>query len=88
VNWAPQVSGASRNPEEAPVSLVRVLPASDPARDPDRLVPLVAEAKQRGHSVLVFCATRLTCEACARLLAELLPPSAAEATGAPAHLPA
>ncbi len=50
---------------------VRELPSSAP-RDRDRLVPLIVEVTAEGHSVLVFCATRKSCETCADMVAELL----------------
>eukprot|EP00887_Chlorella_sp_A99_P004871 scaffold4.g4871.t1 len=56
---------------EAPLELVRELAPSD-KRDPDRLVPLLAEVVCEGHSALVFCQGRKSCETCARLVAELL----------------
>lgn len=43
------------------------------ARDPDRIVPLVAECVAEGGSVLVFCSSRKQCEKCASMLADLLP---------------
>ena len=48
--------------------------SADPRRDPDRLAPLVAEAACEGHSVLVFCSSRVACVKVAAMLAELLPP--------------
>ncbi|GFR45397.1 hypothetical protein Agub_g6680, partial [Astrephomene gubernaculifera] len=63
----------------------RELPESSP-KDPDRLVPLVAEVAREGHSTLVFCASRNACQGCAGLLAELLPqqlgPASAETISA------
>ncbi|TPX37004.1 DNA-directed DNA polymerase [Synchytrium microbalum] len=41
--------------------------------DPDMLVPLVAETVAEGNSVLVFCRTKVACEAAAKLLAKLMP---------------
>ena len=42
-------------------------------RDPEGLVPLVAECAMTSGSVLVFCATCASCQACAALLAAALP---------------
>lgn len=56
-----------------PLREVREVAPSDPRRDADRLVPLVAEVTTEGHSVLVFCSTRKACEAAAVLIADLLP---------------
>lgn len=52
-------------------------------RDPDGLVPLVAECVSEGRGVLVFCATKDWCEKAAILLAEELPTVIGEA-GMPA----
>lgn len=57
---------------EAPLALQRELEPSD-QRDPDRLVPLLAEVVREGHSALVFCQGRKSCEMCARMVAEVLP---------------
>ncbi len=63
-----------KDKEEGPLVFERELPTvSNPKRDPDRLVPLIAEVVVQGHSALVFCATRKACETCAQLLMELLP---------------
>ena len=49
-------------PGELPLMAERELPPPLP-RDPDRLVPLVAEAlRGGGGSVLVFCASRNQCQ--------------------------
>ena len=58
--------------EDWPLEKVRDLPSSA-SRDRDCLVPLIAEVTAEGHSVLVFCATRKSCETCADMVAELLP---------------
>ncbi|MEW5302206.1 MAG: hypothetical protein WDW36_005009 [Sanguina aurantia] len=42
------------------------------SRDQDRLLPLISEVVEEGHSVLVFCAGRRACESCADLVAQLL----------------
>lgn len=42
-------------------------------RDPDRIVPLVAECVEEGGSILIFCSSRKQCEKCADMLADLLP---------------
>lgn len=62
--------------DTCPLQLERKLPpSSDPKRDPDRLIPLISEVTAEGHSVLVFCATRRSCETTAGLIADLLPPA-------------
>ena len=49
-------------PGELPLVIQRELPPTQ-AGDPDRLVPLIAEAlRGGGGSVLVFCASRRQCE--------------------------
>jgi hypothetical protein len=58
---------------QPPLREVREVAPSDPRRDADRLVPLVAEAAAEGHPVLVFCSSRKQCESAAALIAELLP---------------
>jgi DNA polymerase theta len=59
--------------DHPPLRELREVDPSDPKRDADRLVPLVAEATSEGHSVLVFCSSRKQCEAAAALIADLLP---------------
>ena len=64
--------------ETCPLQLERKLPPVtsspvDSKRDPDGLIPLISEVVSEGHSVLVFCATRRSCETTAALIAELLP---------------
>ena len=84
-----------------PLAEAAEVPPSDPRRDADRLVPLVAEATGGGHSVLVFCSSRKHCETAAALIADLLPqvglpggraaaavPAAAAAAAAAGVLPA
>lgn len=52
-------------------------------RDPDGLVPLVAECVSEGKGVLVFCATKDWCEKAAILLAEELPAALGAAVVSP-----
>ena len=51
-------------PGELPLVIQRELPPTQ-AGDPDRLVPLIAEAlRGAGGSVLIFCASRRQCQVC------------------------
>jgi hypothetical protein len=52
---------------------LRQLQPSSASKDPDQLVPLVAESVCAERSVLIFCAARSGCESCAGLLAAHLP---------------
>lgn len=47
---------------------VRKLEAID-KEDPDGLVELCLESVQNGHSVLVFCATKMACQNAAKFIA-------------------
>jgi replicative superfamily II helicase len=65
------------------LELMRRLPQSpDARRDPDSIAPLVAEGTALNHPVLVFCASRAACEACSRMLADLLPEASGLVVGA------
>ena len=58
------VASLQGGPGELPLVIQRELPPAQ-AGDPDRLVPLIAEAlRGGGGSVLVFCASRRQCQVC------------------------
>ena len=63
---------------------VGACPQGGDPRDREGLVPLVAECARTGGGVLVFCASRAACQACAALLADALP----GLLGAPSQVPA